>query len=72
FVMSAGLAVALLERGWRATTAPGRPVVLERNGDRLDPFTRLGALADGTLTPAAWQDECQRLGLAGTPLGRGQ
>jgi Zn-dependent protease with chaperone function len=57
------LSVTLHDRGFRAHTAPGVEVRLERDGVSLEPNAILRALIDGRLGREEWRARCAELGL---------
>jgi hypothetical protein len=67
-VFTAGVGSALLRDGWTIETAPGRPLVLVKDGHRLDPGLEISRLASGTLPEAEWRGSCTWMGIAGMPL----
>ena len=66
--LATGLACVLLERGWKAETAPGRCVELVNGSERVEPWTIVQQLAVGALTREQWSALCQRFGIAGVRL----
>jgi hypothetical protein len=67
--LGAFLALHLSRSGWDVGALPGEPVVLRRDGVAWEPFTRLIALALGTITIEDWRADCSRVGLSGLALG---
>jgi heat shock protein HtpX len=68
-IAAVGIGVALLDQGWRAQTRPGLAVLFVHGAETFDPSAAVRALAVGATTPDAWKALCDRLGLAGRPLG---
>ena len=67
-VLSCAVGTALLRQGWTFETAPGKPVVVVRNGERFNPRESIAKLAEGALSAEDWKAQCQSLGLAACPL----
>lgn len=59
----AALTVALAQNGWTAESLPGRPIVMRRGDDVLEPFNEVDRLARGDLGAEAWQQRCWDLGI---------
>jgi heat shock protein HtpX len=59
----AALANALAQNGWSAESLPGRPIVMRRGEDSLEPFAEVNRLARGELDVDAWQRRCWELGI---------
>jgi Zn-dependent protease with chaperone function len=70
-VLAIGIATLLLDQGWRVTTAPGKPLVLARDGDVVDPFAAVRECAEGAAGAERWKSRCVALGIAGRKLGKG-
>jgi heat shock protein HtpX len=66
--VGAALALALAQQGWALESLPGLPITARRGAESVEPFTLIGALASGKLTPEAWQRQCAEIGLAGVAL----
>ncbi len=69
YVISAGLACLLLDRGWKAETGPGQALELANGPERISPSEIVQQLRDARLSPEAWSARCENLGIAGTPFG---
>ncbi len=69
YLLGAAIGVALVDRGWRAHTSPGMPVILTFGNDTFDPVEAVGRLTRGVGDPAEWADRCRILGIAGLSLG---
>jgi hypothetical protein len=67
-VLACAVGTALLRQGWTFETAPGKPVVVVRNGERFNPRESIAKLAEGALSAEDWKTECQALALAACPL----
>lgn len=72
YLFGAAISALLLDRGWRADTAPGKPVVLVSNGATVDPFSVVKEMADGSISAEHWTQRCTALGIAGHRLGRSE
>jgi Zn-dependent protease with chaperone function len=70
YLMTAAIGTLLIDRGWHADTAPGKPLVLAFDGQTLEPMASVTAMADGSMTAAAWKQRCEALGIAGQRLAR--
>ena len=68
-VITAGIGVLLLDRGWRAHTTPGMPLLVVRGSETFDPADSVRQLADEAITQDAWKVQCQSVGIAGLRLG---
>jgi hypothetical protein len=62
------LSLALVDRGWVASSSPGQPYMLSRGGEHVVPADLVSNLADGSLSSEAWLAECDRLGVAEAPV----
>ena len=60
----AALTVALADHGWAAESMPGRPVVMVRNGQAIEPFVEVNRLARGEVDTDEWRKRCAELGIA--------
>ena len=69
YLLGVGIACALLDRGWKAETGPGRDVQLVSGADAIDPFAVVRDLTAGSLAAAQWESRCLALGIAGVRLG---
>jgi Zn-dependent protease with chaperone function len=56
-VFGVGVAVAMLDAGWRAHTGPGLPVVLVRGGEEFNPFAAVESVAEGRLSVEEWKGQ---------------
>jgi heat shock protein HtpX len=63
WALGAVLAAALSRAGWVTEAPPGEPVRLRGPSGSLDPFAATRALVKGDLTPGAWAQQCERLGI---------
>jgi len=68
-VITAGIGVLLLDRGWHAHTTPGMPLLVVRGSETFDPADSVRQLADEAITQDAWKVQCQSVGIAGLRLG---
>ena len=67
-LVSAAIAVALVDHGWALTAPPGAPIACRRGESEIRPFAVAGDLLDGELAPDSWREEAERLGVAGVSL----
>jgi heat shock protein HtpX len=67
-LFAAGLALALIDRGWTLVTEPGLHVMRGPKGD-LNPFLEIERLAARKLTAGQWQARCRQLDIADVVLG---
>jgi Zn-dependent protease with chaperone function len=67
-IAGCALAVRLIDRGGRLDATPGDPIRITLEGKSFEPFDDVQKLADGSLTPAAWEAACESLGIADLPL----
>jgi hypothetical protein len=67
FTVGAALALLLVRRGFTLEAPPGGPVVLVRDGLRVEPFTlRARLIGDGA---ERWRRLCVQAGIAAIELG---
>ena len=66
--LGSALAVALSQAGWVTQAPPGEPVTLKGPAGAVDPFGAVQGLVKGELSPEAWAQECERLGIAGVEM----
>jgi hypothetical protein len=59
----AALANALGQNGWSAESLPGRPIVMRRGEQTLEPFVEVNKLASGEVDVDTWQRRCWDLGI---------
>jgi len=69
YVLGAGVACLLIERGWKAATGPGRTVHVVNGAEAIDPFAVVHDLAAGLLATEQWSARCQSLEILGVRLG---
>jgi hypothetical protein len=62
-VAAAALTVALAGHGWTAESMPGRPVVMRRADQTVEPFVEANRIARGETDAAAWRRRCSELGI---------
>jgi Zn-dependent protease with chaperone function len=67
-ILGCAVATRLLDDGWVCDTAPGAPVVMQKEGRRVMPFSVVSRMASGELTGTAWIEECEAAGIAARPL----
>ena len=67
----AALTVALADHGWSAESMPGRPVVMRRGDQTLEPFVETNRVARGETDAAAWRGRCSELGIGDFSLAPG-
>ena len=67
--LDTGVALALVDAGWKATAAPGEPVELHQGEHVVRPFGAAQALADRELKIEEWVEMCSAAGIAELPLG---
>lgn len=67
-VFGVGVGLALLDRGWLLQTGVGKPIVLTRGSEVIDPFDAVHRLATGQLSPAEWKAQCSAAGISGCVL----
>jgi hypothetical protein len=46
----------------------GDPITCTREGEAIEPFALVAKLQSGDLTPEAWRDCCERLGISALAL----
>jgi len=67
-LISDGLLVALHEEGWSVEAPPAEPVLCRRGDDEIPPHAVVHELREGRLSPGAWREQAQQLGIAALPL----
>ena len=67
-VLSCAVGATLLRAGWIIETAPGKPIVVEKDGVRFEPLASVTKLADGSLESASWKSSCESMMIATAPL----
>jgi Zn-dependent protease with chaperone function len=68
YVWAAGVALCLVEAGWRLDTGPGRPIMLVRGEERINPFQIARTTLAGDRCASEWRTRCDAIGLTGRPL----
>ena len=71
-VLTCAVGHALVQQGWTIETAPGKPIVVVKNGERFNPRESITKLADGAMTADEWKVLCQARGLGASPLVAGR
>ena len=59
----AALTCALASSGWTTESMPGRPVLMRRGDQTMEPFVEANRLARGELDAEAWRQRCSDLGI---------
>lgn len=67
-VLTCAVGAALLRAGWTIETAPGKPIVVVKDGTRFDPRASLAQLADSSITSEAWKEKCEAMMIGAVPL----
>ena len=67
-IIGVALAVALIRAGWRLEGSVGEPIVCIREAEVLEPFALVAKFESGELSPQAWREQCDRLGISALPL----
>jgi hypothetical protein len=68
-LLGTALSVALLDRGWTVSAAPGDAIVFSHNGDSITPLIDLNRLARGEMSAETWEAACRKFGLLDLDLG---
>jgi hypothetical protein len=68
-ILGVGIGILLVEHGWRVRTTPGKPLVLARGADVIDPFAVVRECAEGQPGGDRWKAQCAAIGIAGRRLG---
>ena len=68
WTLSVAMSYALHREGWSVRTGPGQPLALEREGERIEPFSLFPDLDKGDRTLESWQEWLQELGIEDVPL----
>ena len=67
-LLTAAIAIALIDDGWQIEALPGQPIGLRREEHTFEPRIALRKLADEQMTVADWCATCDAVGLAGRRL----
>jgi len=67
----AALTCALASSGWTTESMPGRPVLMRRGDQTMEPFVEANRLARGELDAEAWRRRCSDLGIRDLPFTAG-
>jgi Zn-dependent protease with chaperone function len=67
-ILSCAIGVLLLRHHWTIETAPGRPLVLVKDGVRLNVSELLGKLAAGSMPVDDWKALCRLMAIEGVAL----
>ena len=70
-LLTAAIAVALIDRGWTISAEPGRSFALTLNGEVFEPLPALRALVGGETSVEEWQSKCRALGIFSCRLSGG-
>jgi hypothetical protein len=70
-LLTASMAILLVNEGWRLDALPGEPIALVRGEKRFVPRPALRKLADGQLTIEEWRAVCDQVALTGKRLSEG-
>src|SRR4051812_5902910 len=62
-LLGIGLAALLVEQGWRVSTAPGKPLVLVRDAEVVDPFGVVNECAAVAGAAEQWKVRCVVMGI---------
>jgi heat shock protein HtpX len=69
-VLTCAIGALLLRQGWTIETAPGRPILVVKDGHPFNPRASIAELAEGTLASEAWKTTCASMGISGVPLAQ--
>jgi heat shock protein HtpX len=67
-VLTCAIGALLLGKGWQIETAPGKPIVLVKDGERLHLRESIMKLADATLPVDEWKSTSKSIGVDGVPI----
>ena len=67
-VVGVAIAVALVDAGWRMQGELGDPITCTRGEEVLEPLALIAKFESGELTPDAWRDYCDHLGISALRL----
>jgi hypothetical protein len=67
-LLAMGFAIALVRGGAKLCSRPGE-FYFELRDEQLNPFELITKLSDGTISKAAWEEKCRKLGIENLPLG---
>jgi len=70
-VLGSGLGLLLIDAGWQASTGVGRPIVVTKGSESIDPFEVVHGLAKGEVRADEWSARCSVAGIAGRALSGG-
>lgn len=60
-VLSCALGAALLRTGWTIETAPGKPIVVVKDGTPFNPRASIQQLAENSMTSETWKATCESM-----------
>jgi hypothetical protein len=63
--------LALIDKGWKITPAPGFPITRQRGEEVRQPFAVFAKLAFGGCKAEEWREKCDALGISEIGLGWG-
>jgi hypothetical protein len=67
-VLMCAVGAALVRQGWTIETAPGKPIILVKDGGRFNPRESITKLAEGSLAVDSWKAGCESMSLSGVSL----
>lgn len=71
-IIGIALTVALVDAGWEMRGDLGDPITCTREAETIEPFALVAKFQSGELTPEAWRDWCERLGISALALSGAQ
>jgi heat shock protein HtpX len=66
--LTCAVGTLLLRQGWTIETAPGRPILVVKDGERFNPRDSMTKLGDGSLSADTWKATCEAMRISGVPL----
>jgi hypothetical protein len=70
-LLGQALCVALADAGWACSAEPGRPVVMVRDNQSMEPYTTLEQYAAGKMSADEWRKVWEEAGMLDQPLTPG-
>jgi hypothetical protein len=71
-IIGIALTVALVDAGREMRGDLGDPITCTREAETIEPFALVAKFQSGELTPEAWRDWCERLGISALALSGAQ
>ena len=63
-VLTCAVGAALVRQGWGIETAPGKPILVVKDGARFNPRESITKLADGSIGADDWKATCASMAIS--------